>query len=68
MSLIDPIERLLANLDGEISPEYIFIYIRPDVALAELKQRTGQDFGYDSRRWREWLKDNGFQWKESWYE
>jgi hypothetical protein len=59
MSLIQPLELLLANLHGEISPEYVFLYIPKDAALAALREVTGQDFGFDAPRWREWLEING---------
>jgi hypothetical protein len=29
-----------------------------EVALSSLRRWTGQDFGYDARRWGEWLRKN----------
>jgi hypothetical protein len=60
MSLIDPVERLLLNLEGEVDPGYVFLYISRDVAVQELKQMTGQDFGDDAGQWRQWLEDNKY--------
>jgi hypothetical protein len=60
VSLIGPIELLLVNLESEISPEYLFLHVGREVALARLKVITGQDFGYDVGRWRDWLTQNGF--------
>jgi hypothetical protein len=58
MSLIDPVERLLLNLEEEIDPSYIFLYVNKDSAFKQLKLLTGQDFGYDARQWRQWLETN----------
>jgi hypothetical protein len=59
MSLLLPLERLLVNLEGDVDPGYVFIYVPRDKALQGLKEQTGQDFGYDAKRWREWLQANG---------
>ena len=60
MSLVDPVELLLLNLEGAFDPSYVFLYIDREVALGGLRERTGQDFGYDSNRWRQWLQDNNY--------
>jgi hypothetical protein len=54
MSLIHPIELLLISLKENASPGY------KEDALQNLKERTGQDFGYDGKKWRRWLTENGF--------
>ena len=58
MSLLLPAERYLINLESEISPEYVFIFVPKNLALAGLRLLTGQDFGYDARKWRAWLEAN----------
>lgn len=50
---------LLLNLERRISPERRRDYLTREQALEQLKRRTGQDFGFDARRWRSWLKDEG---------
>ena len=57
MSRLTPIERFLMNLEKRISPnrrEYLSV----EAALAGLKELTGQDFGLDAEKWREWLKSH----------
>jgi hypothetical protein len=56
-SLIEPLERLLVNLELEIDPDDVFLYMEKDAAVQELKRITGQDFGCDARQWRQWLQD-----------
>jgi hypothetical protein len=58
MCLLRPLERLLVNLEEDVDPGYVFIYIPRDQALQQLKEITGQDFGYDAKRWQEWLEAN----------
>jgi len=60
MSLIDPVERLLLNLEEDVDPGYIFLHMSRDAAVRQLKQMTGQDFGCDTRQWRKWLEDNSY--------
>jgi hypothetical protein len=60
MSLIGPIERLLLNLEVEVDPGYLFLYVNKDASVQQLKELTGQDFGVDARRWRQWLQDNNY--------
>jgi len=56
--VLEPIERILVNLEMEIAPDDIFLYMSKDDAVERLKQITGQDFGYDAAGWRQWLQDN----------
>ena len=56
MSRITLFKGLLLNLEGKIQPPERREYLPPEEALAELKKRTGEDFGYDAAAWREWLK------------
>jgi hypothetical protein len=53
------LERLLVNLEEDIDPGYLFIYVPRATALQLLKDLTGQDFGYNAKRWREWLEGAG---------
>lgn len=59
MSQLLPLERWLANVEDDVDPGYLFIYVPRDAALRLLKEHTGQDFGLDARRWREWLESAG---------
>lgn len=59
MSLIGPLELLLVNLENDISPEYVFLYVGKEAALRRLREETGQDFGYDTQAWRRWLEERG---------
>lgn len=36
----------------------LFGYYDREVAYEVLKRETGQDFGYDVRAWRKWLKEH----------
>jgi len=55
MSLRGPFSTFLGNLSGEINPKSI-AYMPKESAYEILKQRTGQDFGYDADKWKEWIK------------
>jgi hypothetical protein len=59
MSLLLPLERLFVNLEEDVDPGYVFIYVPRDMALQWLREQTGQDFGCDAKRWREWLEAAG---------
>jgi hypothetical protein len=59
MSLLLPLERWLVNLEEDVDPGYLFIYVPRATALGLLKEQTGQDFGYEAKRWREWLEGAG---------
>lgn len=59
MSLLLPLVRWLVNLEEDVDPGYSFIYVPKATALQLLKDQTGQDFGYDAKRWREWLEGAG---------
>jgi hypothetical protein len=54
MSLSGVYELLLRGLAGEADPNSLQ-YIAPDQAHADLKRRTGKDFGYDLEKWRAFL-------------
>jgi hypothetical protein len=60
MSLVGPIELLLLNLEEDISPEYVFLHVDKEIARRRLNEISGQDFGFDVIKWRDWLKANGF--------
>jgi hypothetical protein len=59
MSLLLPLERWLVNLEEDVDPGYLFIYVPKATALKMLKDQTGQDFGEDAKRWRQWLEGAG---------
>lgn len=59
MSLQLPLENLLVNLEEDVDPAYLFIYVPREIALELLRDFTGQDFGSDAKRWREWLENAG---------
>ena len=58
MSLLKVHEIYLKNLEGLVPSENVRIYMEKDKALAELKEITGVDFGYDVENWRKWIADN----------
>jgi hypothetical protein len=60
MSRIRVVEGLLLNLDQKIAPGRRE-YLDREAAYQKLKTLTGQDFGYDSKHWREWIKNTKFQ-------
>jgi hypothetical protein len=47
---------LLLNLEQKI-PDDALVYCSRDLAHRELKEMTGQDFGYDVAAWKRWFKD-----------
>ena len=57
MSRLTPIQLLLYNLDPRTAPSGR-AYLPPEIALQQLKDVTGQDFGYDAKAWRQWLRSN----------
>jgi hypothetical protein len=56
MSRLTLLQGLLMNLEESISSSRRE-YLPKHVAYEQLKQRTGQDFGYDVHAWRIWLKE-----------
>jgi hypothetical protein len=46
---------LLRGLEGRSDPNSL-PYISREAAYRELRQRTGQDFGYDVEKWRDYLR------------
>jgi hypothetical protein len=57
MSLYGPYELLLRGLAGELRPKTLS-YISKEAAHEELKQLTGEDFGYDTEKWRAFIRAN----------
>jgi hypothetical protein len=57
MSLEGIYEILLRGL-AETLPPTALHYISREQAYVELKRRTGQDFGNDVERWRDYLRAN----------
>jgi hypothetical protein len=57
---LKPEELFIENLAGNIS-KATMQYMPKERALELLRKSSGQDFGYDVAKWREWLrhKDNG---------
>ncbi len=54
---LTPIERLLKNLAGDIPPRMRREYLAPEDAYERLKRMTGEDFGMDSERWKDWIAE-----------
>jgi len=55
MSLSGVYELLLRGLEGNSDPQTLH-YTSREAAYEELKRLTGQDFGYDSGKWREFIR------------
>jgi hypothetical protein len=55
MSLSHVDQLLLRGLDGTSDPNSLQ-YISRAAAYQELRQRTGEDFGYDAEKWRDYLR------------
>jgi hypothetical protein len=55
MSLSGIYQLLLRGLEGTSDPNTLH-YISREAAYQELKQRTGQDFGPDVEKWREYIR------------
>jgi len=49
---------LLLNLEQKIDFKRRRDYLSKEEAYRLLKKETGQDFGYDVKAWRDWLKKN----------
>jgi len=59
MSLLNPYQILLGNLAGRIPRGTLCgLYMPKEQARELLMEETGQDFGYDVEKWREWLRRN----------
>ena len=54
MSQLNPHQYYLHNLEGRVAKGGV-LYLEPETAYAELKEITGQDFGFDTGKWEEWL-------------
>ena len=52
-----PHELLLANLKGGLKNSRG--YIPKERAYAQLKKISGQDFGYDVKAWRQYIRSSG---------
>jgi hypothetical protein len=57
MSKLGIWERLLSNLEGRIHPDAM-PFLSKERALEFLRNKTGQDFGTDSDKWREYIRAN----------
>jgi hypothetical protein len=57
MPRMTPNELCIANIRGDF-PSSSIGYQSAEEALAELKQRTGIDFGLDANKWQSWLDAN----------
>jgi hypothetical protein len=55
MSLSGAYQLLLRGLEGTSNPNALH-FISRERAYEELKERTGQDFGQDVARWREYIR------------
>ena len=57
MSMLGVYEILLRGLAEEVHPSTLHFLPR-ESAYQELKRRTGQDYGYDPEKWREYLRQH----------
>lgn len=57
MTRLTSYELLLANLIQSLRSGDVGYMSRED-AYARLKKETGQDFGFDVKAWRKWLREN----------
>jgi hypothetical protein len=57
MTRLTPNQLFLENLEGKL-PEGAWGYMSKETAYKWLKQTTGQDFGYDAKAWRVWIRKN----------
>lgn len=57
MSWLSIIERYLLNIAGTV-PEDVMHYMPRELARKQLRELTGQDFGYDTEQWKVWLEDH----------
>jgi hypothetical protein len=57
MSRLTLVQGLLRNLAQEIDQNRRE-FIPREEAYLKLKKMTGQDFGYDVPKWRQWFKNN----------
>src|SRR5262245_25135712 len=55
MSLESVSDILLRGLAGQLLPTALH-HLSPEAAYAELKRRTGEDFGHDVESWRAYLR------------
>jgi hypothetical protein len=58
MPHVYPFQGLLLNLEEKVSRDSR-IYLPKEEAYRMLKRWTGQDFGYDVAKWREYIKKIG---------
>jgi hypothetical protein len=63
MTRLSYYEALLFNIIPSQFDEYDMEYIPEERALAELREKTGQDFGYDALAWENWLDSNVADWR-----
>jgi hypothetical protein len=52
-----PFDVLLFNL-AEVLPEKSLYYTPREEAYRQLRETTGQDFGYDIARWEQWGREH----------
>lgn len=57
MTRLTPIQLDIANLLGQ-RPKNSLGYMTKEQALELLKKRSGQDYGYDAKRWVQWVREN----------
>jgi hypothetical protein len=60
MSRLTLYQILLLNLQGKLLPARRE-HLTKEQALAQLRERTGQDFGYDVDAWKRWLKERSLR-------
>jgi hypothetical protein len=58
MSRILPHQYVLYNLAHKRGEPKSHLHCPREIVYEELKRHTGQDFGYDIKAWRQWLKED----------
>lgn len=56
MSRLTPEQYLLLNLEQQIPSDNDVHYLTREQAYQALKNMSGEDFGYDVKAWRKWLR------------
>ncbi len=55
MTRLLPLQGLILNLRGEVSPRLTKVYLPKETAYQLLKTWTGKDFGWDIEAWENWV-------------
>lgn len=66
MSLLTPAQFLIHNLEGKVGSKSPRIYLPPDKALEVLRRISGEDFEFDGKQWRAWIRQNQETFDKRW--